>query len=264
MRLALRLVITILALCVIAGCAFRDEKMAARRTGPVKMKVVGESVVLPGIDARRLCFGHVVKGPVTVRSSYLSGQSNTVIYIEGSDYVVDYANGSIQRTAGSRIPDYTTYPLYGLKEFDHSKFKDFSNQKWFVWVDYQTTHGVPFVVRDSGAAAKSAELLAESRRKLKAGGPFRIVSYGDSRQQRLPRYTSACHRLSRHTAFHMGHEIHSRRTLPPLFEVNLRTLFEKTPCAALLPPKTHWARRSAPPKNTLYVLRNTLRHTKTR
>ena len=139
------------------------------------MRVAGDGLVLAGAEPGNLAFDHIAKGSLTLRSAYLATRTNVVLYTEGIDYTVNYENGAIARTAQSRIPDYTTYPLYGLKDFDHSKFKDFSNQKWFVWADYQTAHGEPWAQPNHQRAQ-----LAASRRKLEAGGAFKIVSYGDS------------------------------------------------------------------------------------
>jgi len=139
------------------------------------MGVAGESLVLAGTQPGNLCFDRILTGSLTLRSTYVATHSNVVVYTEGLDFLVDYEKGTIQRTATSRIPDYTTYPLFGLKDFDHSKFKDFSNQKWFVWADYQATQSEPWAQPNP-----QHEQLARVRQKLQAGGPFKIVSYGDS------------------------------------------------------------------------------------
>ncbi len=144
-------------------------------THPTEMAVVGESLVLAATQPGTLCFDQIVKGSLTLRSTYAASDPNLLVYTEELDYLVDYSKGTIQRTASSRIPDYITYPLFGLKDFDHSKFKDFSNQKWFVWADYRSTHGELWAQPNP-----QGDHLARARRKLEAGGPFKIVSYGDS------------------------------------------------------------------------------------
>lgn len=164
------------ALILLAACATRtDETKPAASSRPIKMQVTGESLVLPATQPARLAFDHIIPRTLTLRSAYLPTVTNLITYTAGADYTVDFQNGSIQRTPASRIPDYTTYPLYGLTNFDHSKFKDFSNQKFFVWADYQTTHGSPFA-----APNPQPDRLAKIRAKLQTGGPFKIVSYGDS------------------------------------------------------------------------------------
>lgn len=139
------------------------------------MKIQGESLVFVKTDPARLCFDQVVPGSLILRSTYVAGKEGSVVYVEGQDYVVDAAAGTIARTANSRLPDYSTHVLFGLQDFDHSKFPDFSNHRFFVWADYETTNGKPFAQPND-----QAEPMAAVRRKLEAGGPFRIASYGDS------------------------------------------------------------------------------------
>ena len=139
------------------------------------MKVQGESLVLAQDAPGSLCFDHVVKGSVTVRSTYVAGTEKSVVYQEGADYVVDYERGTIARTATSALPDFAKNMLYGQKDFDHTKFPGFSNHPFFIWVDYTTTDGSPWAQPND-----QTPYLAKSRAKLEAGGPFRVVSYGDS------------------------------------------------------------------------------------
>ena len=45
------------------------------------------------------------------------------------------------RTPSSRIPDFGTNILYGKEDFRHEQFPGFSNNRFFVYVDYaQTGH----------------------------------------------------------------------------------------------------------------------------
>ena len=99
--------------------------------GAEAWKMKGDSLVLAGVTPGNLCYDKVVEGSVVVRSTYEPGQPDTVVYTEGEDYTVDYANGAIARTAGSRIPDFTTNVLYGQKEFDHNQFPGFTNRGFF-------------------------------------------------------------------------------------------------------------------------------------
>jgi acyl-CoA thioesterase I len=142
---------------------------------PEKKTVHGESLLLVRTEPSNLCFDHVLKGSLTLRSSFTAGEPKRAVYAEGRDYVVDYVKGTLARTADSRIPDYSTHSLYGQKDFDHGKFPDCSNQKWFVWADYQSTNGKPWAQPND-----QSRHLASVRKKLEAGGPFKIVSYGDS------------------------------------------------------------------------------------
>jgi lysophospholipase L1-like esterase len=139
------------------------------------MKVQGESLVLALSVPGKLCFDRVVKGSLVVRSTYLAGTEKSVVYQEGTDYVVDYEQGTIARTATSTLPDFAKNVLYGQKDFDHTKFAGFSNHAFFVWADYATTNGTAWAQPNDQTAG-----LVKARAKLAAGGPFKIVSYGDS------------------------------------------------------------------------------------
>lgn len=140
-----------------------------------KMTVHGESLVLATSIPGNLCFDEVVPGSVIVRSTFKPDAPNSVIYKEDIDYTVDHSKGTITRTATSSIPDFSTNVLYGQKNFDHTRFPGYSNHSFFVWVDYTTTNGRPFA-----KANNQTRFLKAARAKLTAGGPFRIVGYGDS------------------------------------------------------------------------------------
>ena len=140
-----------------------------------KTSVQGESLVLVKTEPGKLCFDQVSKGSLILRSTYVAGTPDGIIYDEGRDYVVDYAAGTITRCANSRIPDYSTNCLFGQKDFDHTKFPSYRNHEWFIWADYRTTNGKPWAKPND-----QRKQLVAVRKKLAAGGPFKIVSYGDS------------------------------------------------------------------------------------
>ena len=141
----------------------------------IMMDIQGESLVLAAIKPGRLCFDSLVKRSVIVRSSYLRYNANCKIYLEGIDYTVDYDKGEIQRTINSSIPDYSKNILYGKKDFDHTKFADFSNHPYFIWVDYVTKNGERLANPND-----QSKYLVNFRKKLEAGRPVTIVSYGNS------------------------------------------------------------------------------------
>lgn len=155
-----------------ADSAPAQEPYAARGE---TMQVHGESLVLAGTGPGNLCFDRVVRGSVTVRSTYRPGGEKTLVYREGDDYVVDYEKGTIARTATSAIPDFSKNILYGQKDFDHTKFPGFTNHPYFVWVDYTTTNGTAWARPND-----QTPYLTRTRARLEAGGTLRIVSYGDS------------------------------------------------------------------------------------
>lgn len=157
-----------LCLCSTSCVSYKSSKT-------VKDQIIGESLVLTGNKPGKLCFEELVRGSVIVRSTYLSAHSNSKIYTEGIDYFIDYANGEIVRTDNSSIPDYSNHPLFGQKNFDHSKWTDYANHPYFIWVDYLTTKGKPFAKPND-----QSSYLVGFRKKLETGTPLNIVSYGNS------------------------------------------------------------------------------------
>lgn len=139
------------------------------------MRVSGESLVLPATIPGKLAFDKLTNGSVVVRSSYLANDPGSTMYQEGVDFTVDHLNGMIARTPGSRIPDYSTNVLYGQHDFDQNNFPGYTNHPFFVWVDYETSNGDDFARPNDQAG-----YLTATRAKLAAGGPFRIVTFGDS------------------------------------------------------------------------------------
>ena len=141
----------------------------------ITMDIQGESLVLAATKPGRLCFDSLVNRSVIVRSTYQRYNANSKIYLEGIDYTVDYNNGEIQRTFNSSIPDYAKHILYGKKDFDHTKFTDFSNHPYFIWVDYVTKNGERLAQPND-----QSKYLVNFRKKLETGKPVTIVSYGNS------------------------------------------------------------------------------------
>lgn len=144
-------------------------------TRGITMDIQGESLVLAATKAGRLCFDSLVKRSVIVRSTYQRQNANSKIYVEGVDYIVDYEKGEIQRTTNSSIPDYSKHVLYEKKDFDHTKFTDFSNHPYFIWVDYATKNGERLSKPND-----QSKYLVNFRKKLESGQPVSIVSYGNS------------------------------------------------------------------------------------
>lgn len=148
------------------GCATGSDSVPRR--------YCGESVVLVGEQAAVLAYPALAGTPITVRSTYEPGPG-TVRYVEGRDYETDPAAGTLRRTPLSRIPDFRTNLLYGQRGFDHSKFPGFGNGGFFAFVDYSGQTAEPWPVQPS-----QRKLLKGSLGKLRAGGPFKMVAFGDS------------------------------------------------------------------------------------
>jgi lysophospholipase L1-like esterase len=132
----------------------------------------GESLVLAGTTPAKLLAPNLDPASVVVRST--SGPGGTM-FEAGKDYVVDARAGTIARTADSRIPDFAKNMLYGKENFDHSQFPGYGNLPCTVYVDY-TSNSLPKLTEPSDQAAR----LTKTRAKLEAGGPFKLIAFGDS------------------------------------------------------------------------------------
>jgi lysophospholipase L1-like esterase/azurin/type 1 glutamine amidotransferase len=134
--------------------------------------MIGESLVLAGTKPGNLLFANVKEGTLSVRSTYLAGGT---MYELGKDYTVDLKTGTLARTPGSRIPDFSKNVLYGKKEFDHSQFPGYGNGSFFVFVDYQSDSATPLA-----QPADGAKLLPRTAKKLRDGGKLKLIAFGDS------------------------------------------------------------------------------------
>jgi len=150
------------------SCATRDEISSQKHFQ------TGESVVL--VDERPASLAFPLKGKsVQVRSTYRADLPQTVVYEADRDYVVDVSSGQIRRTAQSRIPNYRTNSLFGVEDFDHSKFPGFGNGGFFAFVDYEFKKTPAWPVQNP-----QTEFLGKTQQKLAAGQRVRIIAFGDS------------------------------------------------------------------------------------
>ncbi len=136
----------------------------------------GESVVLVGEEPARLAFALLLSRSVTVRSTHPDGLPQTVHYEPERDYRL-VAPNLIQRTPGSRIPDFGTNILYGKEDFRHEQFPGFGNGPFFVYVDY--SHPEKWA-RPPAKPELGAARLPRTQHKLRAGQNVRLVAFGDS------------------------------------------------------------------------------------
>lgn len=162
------------ALCF-AMIAALSLSASAKRGPQARVRIEGESLVLAGREPGKLMFADVVPGSIAVRSTYQPGGKDIIVYEQGRDYVVNYALGTIARAPASRMPDFSKNMLYGQKHFDHGKFPGFTNHGFFVWMDYETTSGHPLAM-----STHQSSLLPKTRAELAAGGPFKLIAFGDS------------------------------------------------------------------------------------
>jgi len=151
---------------LLTGCAVGPRTPLARQTG--------ESVVFIGEEPAALAYLPVRGEALEVRDTYLPA-SNSVRYIEGRDFAVDYAAGTLRRLPDSWLPDFRTNMLYGHGDFDHTQFPGFGNSGYFAFVDYTHAASASWPVQDDQTA-----FLRSTEAKLKAGEAVKIVAYGDS------------------------------------------------------------------------------------
>ena len=137
--------------------------------------VYGESAVLAKEVPTKLLFNKIIPGSAIVRNNYDAKIAKNVIYKEGKDYIIDYKNGTIRRTKNSKIPDYSKHSLYHVKNFDYTKVKSYSNQPFFIWLDYKTKNNT-----DIAKPVLYQKNIKRSVNKLETGKPFKIIVFGDS------------------------------------------------------------------------------------
>jgi acyl-CoA thioesterase I len=140
-----------------------------------KNTIEGESFVLAATTSSNFLYASIVKGSVRVRSTYLPSDSGSIVYKEGTDYTIDYKKGTITRTLTSSIPDYINNPTFGIEDFNQNNFKNYSNNPYFIWVDYATNKNEILV-----DTFHLSQYLKEFKNKLERGVPVNIISYGNS------------------------------------------------------------------------------------
>lgn len=139
-------------------------------------QVKGESFVLSREIPAGIMSDSLIKGTVSLRNTYQKTEQ-TVYYKEGEDFIIDYHSGTLRRTSGSAIPDYSSHPLYGKDTFDERELGDnvdWTNEKYFVYLDYSST-SIPVILPNNQAA-----FLSHTRAKLQSGDTLNLVWYGNS------------------------------------------------------------------------------------
>ncbi len=150
----------------LSGCATRPTARIQSQTG--------ESVVFIGQEPAALAHLPLPGKPLSVRNTYRP-EPDGATFVEGRDFVVDYASGTIRRTPASPLPDFRQNLLFGQQEFDHTKFPGFGNKGYFAFIDYSYAALAPWP-----AQAPQAKLLPRTRAKLESGQTVKIVAFGDS------------------------------------------------------------------------------------
>ena len=154
---------------MIAGCA-----------SPAVEKISGESLVLAAESPGVLLAERIDLQSVVVRSTYLPGGTTFAL---GRDYRVDAETGTITRTPGSRIPDFSTNILFGRKDFDHGQFPGYGNGKFFVYVDYVPARPIDLAPPTTTTTTTTRDvpaLLPRTAKRLRAGELVKVIAFGDS------------------------------------------------------------------------------------
>jgi acyl-CoA thioesterase-1 len=165
-RAGVCVVFTATLLILFGGCANHPDSRVKH--------FVGESAVFIRQEPAFLANLPTAGSRFSVRSTYQTG-TNTINYLEGKDFTVDRSEGSLRRTPGSRIPDFSTNVLFDHEQFDHSKFPGYGNGGFFAFIDYSFRPTTKWPVQ-----ADQTQFLQKSQAKLKTGGDLKIVAFGDS------------------------------------------------------------------------------------
>lgn len=132
-----------------------------------------ESFVFPGWEKQKTRYVPLRHGGVKMKA-----HAGGTEYAEGVDFEVDYIAGHIVRTPGSRIPDWTSHPLSGVRAFDHTKFPTYSNYDYAVYAtyEYEAAEGK----EDSPSEVPETAYMDALREKLSSGGEILFAVLGDS------------------------------------------------------------------------------------
>ncbi|WP_162463253.1 SGNH/GDSL hydrolase family protein [Paenibacillus psychroresistens] len=144
---------------------------------PIKQQIA-ESFVFMNEDQQRLQLQSAIRGSMRLRSHTDKGHKDVIYYEEEQDYIVDYDQGWIARTEGSRIPNWSKHPLCGIKQFDHNLYPDYSNREYTVFGDYDCE--MTDIEASNERAAEGKDRLMNVKKKLASGQKVTYVVYGDS------------------------------------------------------------------------------------
>jgi len=151
------------------------DKNSQPKSEIVNNSIHGESIVISGNSPATFLFNKIIPDSVVVRNNYDAKAKGNIIYKKGEDYLIDCKNGAIKRTEKSRIPDYSKHSLFGVKNFDYTKVKNYSNQPFFIWVDYKTENNadisIPVLYQKN--IKKTLDILNKNK-------PLKIIVFGDS------------------------------------------------------------------------------------
>jgi lysophospholipase L1-like esterase len=154
------------ACAVVSGCVSGRHGRVGHMTG--------DSMVFIGEEPSGLAWLPLPKTPFVLRSTYAPG-SNSVQYVEGRDFAVDYSHGTVRRLPGFRVPDFQTNLLFGKLDFDHTRFPGYGNGPYFAFANYSFAQSTNWP-----AQQPQTQFLKSTQAKLEAGKAIKIVAFGDS------------------------------------------------------------------------------------
>lgn len=161
------------------GCV-QDGPPKRTTVGPPAVRPAehtGESMVFIGEEPAALAHRPTRASELQLRSTYEPGPT-TVRYLPGRDYLIDPLLGTLRRAPGSRIPDFRTNILFGVDDFDHSKYPGFGNGGFFAFADYTFQRDAPWPHQTT--TEQQRQSLQKTFRKLASKQPLKLVAYGDS------------------------------------------------------------------------------------
>lgn len=95
------------------------------------IQVIEEPVLFEETKWQKLRF--IPEQPIKLRI-HLYGENSS--FQAGRDYLYDEETSRIRRMKNSRIPDWSTHPLYGKESFNHILYNNYSNQPYTCVVRY--------------------------------------------------------------------------------------------------------------------------------
>jgi acyl-CoA thioesterase I len=136
-----------------------------------------ESVVMIHCQKHKLRHNSIVEGSVSLRSKADLFSLDNISYIEGKDFILDFQEGTIHRTPGSIIPDWSTNVLYGVENFDHTQYDEYGNEPFTLYIDYgYLNHSIA----NNLQSIRNKDYMSRTRSKLQKGEEITYLIYGDS------------------------------------------------------------------------------------
>ena len=114
---------------------------------------ISESFV-SGRNEVKLRYRNIVSGSYEFYLKNADG-SHFQRFVEGIDYEIDCANGTVKRTKNSAFPNFTKSPFYGLEKFNHNDFEKWGNKDYIIYVDYK--YDIASNVQDALIAENAAK-----------------------------------------------------------------------------------------------------------